>query len=64
MFRFIAFTIMAYFIFKSLDRLFSARPVKRRKKPSASRNPEKRSKMNKNAGEYINYEEVKWDKEH
>jgi|TARA_B100000497_G_C7684719_1_gene414776 hypothetical protein len=55
---------MAYFIFKSLDRLFSARPVKRRKKPSASRNPEKRSKMNKNAGEYINYEEVKGDKEH
>ena len=62
MIRFIAFTILAYFIFKSLDRFFRVKPTQRRKKPSAKGNPEKRSKVNKNVGEYINYEEVKEDK--
>ena len=62
MIRFIAFTILAYFIFKSLDRFFRVKPTERRKKPPATGYPEKRSKVNKNVGEYINYEEVKEDK--
>ena len=62
MIRFIAFTILAYFIFNSLDRLFRVKPTQRTKKPSATGNSEKRSKVNKNVGEYINYEEVKDDK--
>jgi len=60
--RFIAFTILAYFIFKSLDRFFRVKPTQHRKKPAAKGNPEKRSKVNKSVGEYINYEEVKEDK--
>lgn len=62
MIRFIAFTILAYFIFKSLDRFFRVKRTERRKKPPATGYPEKRSKVNKNVGEYINYEEVKEDK--
>ena len=62
-FKFLFYTVLAYFIFRWLDRIFSGkRPAQSRKKTPDMGSREKRSKVNKNVGEYINYEEVKEDK--
>ncbi len=61
MLRFIALTILAYFIFRWLDRLLGPRPAPSRGRSSRSQSnaaPTK-SKVKKNVGEYIDYEEVK-----
>jgi hypothetical protein len=62
-FRFIALTILAYFIFRWLDRFFGGAPApgKRSNRPSSGAR-EKRSNVKKDVGEYIDYEEVKEDK--
>ena len=63
MFRFIALTILAYFIFRWLDRFFGGAPAPRKRSRSASNSArEKRSSVKKDVGEYIDYEEVKEDK--
>ena len=61
MLRFIALTILAYFIFRWLDRMFGAQPRQRRDHASRSTRgaAPKKSQVNKNVGEYIDYEEVK-----
>lgn len=64
MLRFIALTVLAYFIFRWLDRMFGAQPRQRptqRTRSSQGAAP-KKSKVNKNVGEYIDYEEVKEEK--
>jgi len=60
--RFIAFTVLAYFIFRWLDRFFGAAPAPGKRSNRASSGHEKRSSVSKDAGEYIDYEEVKEDK--
>jgi len=62
-FRFIALTILAYFIFRGLDRFFGGAyaPRKSNKRPYSGTR-EKRSIVKKDVGEYIDYEEVKEDK--
>ncbi|MGB0183487.1 MAG: hypothetical protein ACPG9M_06670 [Schleiferiaceae bacterium] len=63
MFRFIALTILAYFIFRWLDRFFGGAPAPRKRSNRPSRGTrEKRSSVKKDVGEYIDYEEVKEDK--
>ena len=63
MLRFIALTILAYFIFRSLDRFFGGAPAAKKRNGSAkNRRSASKSKVNKNVGEYIDYEEVKDDK--
>ena len=62
MLRFIAFTVLAYFIFRWLDRFFGGAPAPRKRSNRASSAREKRSSVSKDAGEYIDYEEVKEDK--
>ena len=58
MLRFIALTVIAYFIFRWLDRFFGgARPSS----PTKSSPKKKSSTFAKNAGEYVDYEEVKDD---
>jgi len=61
--RFIAFTVLAYFIFRWLDRFFGGTPAPRKRSNRASSETrEKHSSVSKDAGEYIDYEEVKEDK--
>ena len=63
LFRFLFYTVLAYFIFRRLDRFFSGkRPVQRRKNTPDMGSREKRSKVNKNVGEYVKYEELNKDK--
>ena len=60
MLRFIALTVLAYFIFKWLDRFFGGgRPSG----PAKSSSKKKGSTFSKNVGEYVDYEEVKDDQE-
>lgn len=60
MLRFVALTILAYFIFRWLDRLVGPRTApKGRSTKNSSANAPKKSSVNKNVGEYIDYEEVK-----
>ena len=58
MLRFIALTVLAYFIFRWLDRfLGGGRPS-----GTAKSSPNKKSStFSKNVGEYVDYEEVKDD---
>jgi len=62
-FRFIALAILAYFIFRWLDRFFGGAPApsKRSNRPSSGTG-EKRSSVKKDVGEYIDYEEVREEK--
>ncbi|MDE0987527.1 MAG: hypothetical protein OSA02_08410 [Schleiferiaceae bacterium] len=65
MLRFIAMTILAYFIFRWLDRFFGGGSASRSGKASArgkfnSEQPSK-SKVSNNVGEYVEYEEIKDD---
>ena len=63
LFKFLFYTVLAYFIFRWLDRIFSGkRPAKRRKNTPDIGSREKRSKVNKNVGEYVKYEELNKDK--
>jgi hypothetical protein len=57
MFRFIFLTIVAYFIFKGLDGIFGKRKPSRNDQSRASKS--QKSSVNKNVGEYVDYEEVK-----
>ena len=58
MLRFIALTVLAYFIFKWLDRFFGGGRPAGPAKPSPKK---KSSTFSKNEGEYVDYEEVKDD---
>ena len=58
MFRFIFLTILAYFIFRWLDRFFGGGRPSGRAKSSPKK---KSSTFSKNVGEYVDYEEVKDD---
>jgi hypothetical protein len=59
MLRFIALTVIAYFIFKWLDGFFG--PKKSQPKRT-SNTAQKKSSFSKNVGEYVDYEEVTEDK--
>tara|TARA_B100000900_G_C20600200_1_gene725190 strand:- start:2642 stop:2833 length:192 start_codon:yes stop_codon:yes gene_type:complete len=62
-FRFITLTILAYFIFRWLERFFGGTPAPGKKSHRNSKGTsEKRSSVKKDVGEYIEYEEVKEDK--
>ena len=72
MLRFIAMTILAYFIFRWLDRIFGGNSASRRGKSTASRGNTnaksdwtdkhpKKSKVSHSVGEYVEYEEIKDD---
>ncbi len=72
MLRFIAMTILAYFIFRWLDRIFGGGSASRRGKSTASRGSTnaksdftgkqpKKSKVSNSVGEYVKYEEIKDD---
>lgn len=63
MLRFIALTILAYFIFRYLDRMFGGSSSNKQKRENTKttfggRAPRK-SKVSKDVGEYVAYEEVK-----
>lgn len=62
MLRFIALTIIAYFIFRWLDAFFGG-GSKRRSASEARKNTSSsgKSRVRKDVGEYIDYEEVKED---
>jgi hypothetical protein len=63
LFKFLFYTVLAYFIFRWLDRIFSVkRPAQGRKKTPDMGSREKRSRVNKNVGEYVKYEELNKDK--
>jgi hypothetical protein len=63
LFRFLFYTVLAYFIFRWLDRILSVkRPAQGRKKTPDMGSREKRSRVNKNVGEYVKYEELNKDK--
>ena len=59
MLRFIALTVLAYFIFRWLDRFFGGGKPSG---PGKSSPKKKSSTFSKNVGEYVDYEEVKDDK--
>ena len=72
MLRFIAMTILAYFIFRWLDRIFGGGSASRGGKSTASRGSTnansdftgkqpKKSKVSNSVGEYVKYEEIKDD---
>ena len=56
--RFIALTVLAYFIFRWLERFFGGGKASG---PAKSSPKEKSSTFSKNVGEYVDYEEVKDD---
>ena len=54
------YTVLAYFIFRWLDRIFSGK-----RQPNAEKDTdkvEKAQQVNKNVGEYVKYEELNKDK--
>ena len=58
LFKFLLYTVIAYFIFRWLDRFFGGgRPSG----PAKSSPKKKNSTFSKNVGEYVDYEEVKDD---
>jgi len=72
MLRFIAMTILAYFIFRWLDRFFGGGSASRSRKTSATEGSASakskfsgeqptKSKVSNSVGEYVEYEEVKDD---
>jgi len=62
MLRFIALTIIAYFIYRWLDGFFGPRPAPNRSRTQSQGGAApKKSKLGKDVGEYIDYEEVNED---
>jgi len=57
-FRFLLFTVLAYFVFRALDGLFGSR---RYSQPQSRSSERKRSTFSKDDGDYVDYEEVKDD---
>lgn len=61
--RFLLLTIIAYFIYRLLDSIFRPTPKKKpesKQRVSVQYDPEKaKSKVGKDVGEYIDYEEIK-----
>jgi len=57
-YRFLLFTVIAYFVFRALDGLFGPR---RSSQPQNRSSVKKRSTFSKDVGDYVDYEEVKDD---
>ncbi len=62
LFRFILYSVVAWFVFRWLDGFFGSGKGGSRKGNTARPRGEKKSRVRKDVGEYIDYEEVKKDK--
>jgi len=61
LFRFILYSVVAWFVFRWLDGFFSPRRGGSNKGSASRSKAEKKSRVRKDVGEYIDYEEVKED---
>lgn len=66
MFRFLVLTVLAYFIFRYLDKIFggssSTKRSSQQTRTTSGGEAPRKSKVSKDVGEYVAYEEVKEDK--
>ena len=62
LFRFILYSVVAWFVFRWLDEFFGPGNKGSRKGNATRSRGEKKSRVRKDVGEYIDYEEVKEEK--